>query len=165
MTLDERIYNQAITDGIPPALAVLLVAQARHETGNYTSNVFKSCSNAYGYKYVGQATAEGACTMSPEGNNYARYRSVEQSVTEVTLWIKRRQREGKFPANLGEITTPEQYAQLLKNCGYYGSTWQVYANGMLAALQKIGDLVTSAKGVGLLIIIALGFVAFKDKFK
>lgn len=163
MTYDEIIYNQALKDGIPQPLAVLIVAQARHETGNYTSNVFKSCNNAFGYKWVGQSTAIGPCSNSPEGNAYAKYMSIEQSTHELTLWIKRRMNDGKFPADLSRITTADNYAQLLKNAGYYGDTVATYTNGLIAALQKIGDLATSGAGRALFFIIALGLIYYRKR--
>jgi uncharacterized FlgJ-related protein len=123
------IYSTAIADGMPDLLAQLIAAQAAHETGNFTSNVFKSCNNAFGYKYVGQSIAS-PCTKSPELNSYAGYASVEDSVHEITGWIKRRQKAGTFPSDLETIKDPDQYAQLLKDTGYYGDTESNYANGV-----------------------------------
>lgn len=164
MTFDERIYNKALADGMPTILATFIVAQARHETGNYTSNVFNTCNNAFGYKWVGQSTANGPCVQSPELNSYAKYVSLEDSVHELTLWIKRRQAEGKFPANLASITTPDQYAALLKESGYYGASLQTYLNGLLAALQKLGQLAVSPTGGAvLLVLVAIGIIIWRKR--
>lgn len=132
MNYEQIIYTQLLTDGMPKQLALLIVAQSKHETANYTSAVFKSCNNAFGYKYVGQRLALSACTGSPEGDSYAKYATVGDSAREIAQWIKRRQSEGKFPANLATITTAAQYASLLKNAGYYGDSLQNYTNGLLA---------------------------------
>jgi len=162
--IDERIYTAAVTDGMPPVLATLIVAQARHETSNYSSNVFLTCNNAFGYKYVGQSTALGPCTGSPEGNDYAKYFDVEQSTHELTGWIKRRQREGKFPADLEQITTPDQYAELLKTAGYFTSPLQTYINGLISGLQKISSIIGSTGGItAIVIILALGIYFFRKK--
>lgn len=163
MTYDERIYNAALADGMPAALSMLIVAQARHETGGYTSNVFTRCNNAFGYKYVGQRLSTGPCTSSPELDNYAGYSSIENSTHEITGWIKRRQNEGVFPSNLNEITTAEQYAQLLKAAGYYGDTFTNYANGLVYWLSQIADIVKPATGAALLVILALGLIAYHKK--
>jgi len=163
MTLDERIYNKALSDGMPTILATFIVAQARHETGNYTSNVFNTCNNAFGYKWVGQSNAS-PCTGSPEGNSYAKYVSLEDSVHELTLWIKRRQKESKFPASLTAITTPDQYAALLKESGYYGASLQTYLNGLLAALSKLGQLAVSPTGGAvLLVLVAIGIIIWRKR--
>jgi uncharacterized FlgJ-related protein len=129
MTTKQRIFKQAMAEGMPARLADLIAAQSQHETGNYTSGVFQLNNNCFGYKYVGQkiATKGGA---SPEGDSYARYKSIEDSVTEITGWIKRRQAEGKFPEDLALIQTPEQYATLLKRSGYFGAPMNEYIKGL-----------------------------------
>ncbi len=133
-TIEQRIYDTAFDDGMPPVLAALLVDQSKHETGNYSSRFFTVGKNAFGYSYdkdskwqldMGGPTADNGVAI-------AQYRTVENSVHEITDWIKRRQAEGKFPPDLGAITTPESYAHLLKAAGYYGDTESNYA----AALSK-----------------------------
>lgn len=161
---DQTIYNQVTADGIPPTLATLIVAQARHESNNYTSDVFLTCGNAFGYKWVGQSTADGPCSGSPEGDPYAYYANgPAQSAHEIAMWIHRRQLAGQFPADLTTITTPDQYAQLLKSAGYYGDTVSNYANGLVYWLQQIGTLQPAATGGILLLLIALGFIAYRKK--
>ncbi len=163
MSFDQRIYNQAIADGMPPALALLIVAQARHETGGYTSSVFKLCNNAFGYKWVNQSTAEGSCSMSPEGDSYARYLSVEDSTHEITLWIKRRQNEGRFPDNLSSITTYTQYANLLKSVGYYGDSISNYAAGLSYWLKRISISPGAKAAGGGLLLAAIVVYLFRKK--
>ena len=160
MIFDDRIYGQAVADGMPAILSTFIVAQARHETADYTSNVFTSCNNCFGYKWVGQALATGPCTGSPEGDSYAKYDSIEKSTHEITGWIKRRQAEGKFPANLNTIVTPDQYATLLKQSGYYGDSLQTYLAGLLLALGKIGNTQGSAI---LLLFIAIAALIWRKK--
>jgi uncharacterized FlgJ-related protein len=167
MNYDQRIYNQAIYDGIPPNLALLMVAQARHETGGYSSSVFKLCNNAFGYKWVGQSTADGSCSMSPEGNSYARYSSIEDSTYEISQWIYRRQLDGKFPDDLTTIKSEGQYAQLLKNTGYYGDTVSNYTKGLLYWISRINisPVAAAAGGGGLLLVAALLFLFRKKIFR
>lgn len=124
MTPEEIIYDAVRGDGIPDPLASFIVAQARHETGVFTSRVYKYCNNAFGYKAVGDAPK---CRQSPEGDFYRSYASLKESAQEVAAWIRRRQREGRFPDDLREITTSAQYANLLKKSGYYGASESSYA--------------------------------------
>lgn len=128
MNYEQRIYITAISEGMPKSLALLIVAQSKHESGNYTSNVFKTCNNLFGYKWVGQKGASQGI-KSTEGDFYARYASVEDSVRELTNWIKRRLKEKKFPA-LDTITNAVQYATALKACGYYGDSPSHYVAGL-----------------------------------
>ena len=131
-----KIYTQAragtaVNPGLPPTLAYLLVAQAKHETGNFTSKFFKQYNNAFGYSYVsGGKYQTGSGTIADNGQPIAVYPDIESSTKEVIDWIYRRQKEGKFPANLETITTPETYAQLLKASGYYGDTLSNYLKGL-----------------------------------
>jgi len=129
MTFDKLIFDTLRANGMPVELANLMTAQAGHETGGYTSNLFKSCSNAFGYKYAGQAIATKGI-QSPEGDYYAKYATVADSAKELAAWIKRRVNEGKFPANLASIKTAEQYAALLKNAGYFGAPLSEYTAGL-----------------------------------
>lgn len=130
MNFGQLIYNEVKRSGIPDPLASLIVAQAGHETAQFSSRVFKYCNNLFGYKYVGQSLSTGPCVDSPEGNAYARYKRWQDSVQELVAWIKRRQKEGVFPDDLTAIQSPEQYANLLKKASYYGDSVTNYAAGL-----------------------------------
>lgn len=123
----QKIYDTAISDGMPELLSRFLVGQAKHESGNYKSKFAKNYNSYFGYSYnkksVWQMPKGG--TNADNGVPIASYRSIEDSTHEVTHWIKRRQKEGRFPKDLGTITTPMQYAKLLQDCGYYQG-WKKY---------------------------------------
>jgi hypothetical protein len=142
MSIAQRIYAQAFTDGMPPVLANLMVWQSAHETAYggipFNSHVFLTCNNGFGYKWVNQSWALGPCLSSPEGDYYAKYSNIEGSTHEMCLWIKRRQTAGIFPADLGDIDGVYIYAQLLKDAGFYGDTVENYYNGLLAWSQSLG---------------------------
>lgn len=125
------IYATAFSDVMPAYMCSLIVAQSKHETGNYTSNAFKKNNNCFGYKYVKGAKFQIAPGItSSEGNPYAKYATIENSVHELCAWIGRRQKEKKFPKDLTEINTPELYAGILKACGYYGDPLKNYISGL-----------------------------------
>jgi uncharacterized FlgJ-related protein len=155
MDIAKLIYDTARLDGMPSNLANFIAAQARHETGDFTSAVFRTCKNAFGYKYVGQSGAI-ACSVSPEGDTYAGYPSVQDSVYELTGWIRRRQEENKFPQDLRSITTATQYAQLLKGAGFYADTVTNYTNGLIKFAVNYGG----AMAFGSLVILAISFLYF-----
>lgn len=136
MNYFDEIKGIAQGDGMPPALATLIAAQAAHETSNFTSKVFIEDLNCFGYKrFPGAKYQLASGRMSPEGNNYARYATIADSVHEITAWIKRRLKEGRFPP-LDEIVTAADYAVNLKKCGYYGDTSINYLTGLDRALKR-----------------------------
>jgi len=155
---DNKIYSRLIGNGIPAQLANIIIAQARHETGDYTSNAYKIDNNLFGYKYIGQTGATKGIKSS-ERDYYAHYRNIEASVDELCRWINRRQKEGKFPNNLASITSPAQYAQLLKNNSYYGSTLLSYTTGLIAALKRIGAVIKKNGSVAAIFIFAIIILA------
>ena len=106
-------------------LARLAVAQSKHETGNYTSAVFKNNNNAFGYKYYpGSDWQLKAGTLSPEGNSYAKYSSVENSANEIAAYINRRKTLFSF------VNDADSYARVLKTEGYYGDSLANYSRGL-----------------------------------
>jgi flagellum-specific peptidoglycan hydrolase FlgJ len=147
--------------GIPDALSRLMVAQAAHETGDFTSNFFKRYNNAFGYSYVKGAKWQlpEPGTIADNGLPIAAYASVENSTMEVVDWIKRRVNEGKFPA-LNTITSPEQYAQLLKSAGYYGDTVSNYLRGLKRYFDRGFEMATSTEGKILVTTIVLAGVLY-----
>ena len=87
LTEANYIKDQLILQGIPPDIASFATSLAAFETAGFTSKVFKTNNNAFGYKYVGQSIATG------ENLGYAQYASVKDSVTEfAAYWVRRRLR-------------------------------------------------------------------------
>lgn len=152
--------------GLPEALSRLVVAQARHETGDYTSNAYKYY-NAFGYGYVaGALWQSGPAPVFEKGRQLAAYSSLENSTSEIVDWIYRRVMEGEFPVNLESITTPEQYAQYLKNGGYYEASVDSYAAGIKRFVSSPDPLAgTEGWFLGAMAIAATGFFAYRYFFK
>ena len=136
---------------MPPILAACIVAQSKHETGNYSSSIFLDCNNAFGYKAV-----RSSCQLHP---GYQNYQTVSDSVHEITAWIKRRLSEGNFPA-LNTITSPLQYATLLKENGYYEDSLGNYANGISFYFHQL-----STTGSGLFLAGLFLFLLIRKKRK
>lgn len=168
------IYDTAVagtknTKGLPPPLALLLVAQAKHETGNFTSRAFLEGRNAFGYSFV-----RGGVYQLPEpgriadnGQPLAKYASLQDSTREVVDWIGRRQREGKFPIDLSIITTAEQYARYLKAANYYGDSLDNYTRGLKRWFVELGDAIRrnpgASAGVALFVIGMLALLVWRGK--
>ena len=129
----DLVYATALSSGLPDFLARLLACQAAFETNDFTSKNFRLNNNAFGYKFVKGAKWFQLPTpgiQSTESDKYAAYPSLQDSTKEIVAWIKRRQKEKKFPADLSEIETFQDYANLLKFCGYFGGKAEHYAIGM-----------------------------------
>lgn len=165
MGFADRIYYQAIrgtqlNKGLPPTLASLLIAQAQHETANFTSNLFTRFNNAFGYSFTPDSRYQsGAGTIADNNQPIGIYNNIEDSTKEIIDWIYRRVKDGKFPANLETITTPEQYAALLKNAGYYTDTLSNYAAGVRNYFVKVLQEVTGS-GSSFFIAVAAGFLIY-----
>lgn len=124
--ISSLIYNTALADGMPESLARLIVGQAKHESGNYKSKFAVKFNSLFGYSYSALSKYQiPGGTNADNGVPIANYKTKEDSVHEITSWIKRRVRDGKFPKDLTTITTPLQYATLLQNCGYFQG-WKKY---------------------------------------
>ena len=159
--MDNLIYNTCREYKLPDLLCKLIVAQAKHETANYTSSIFKKNNNLFGYKWVGQSIAtKGSPAPANEGDYYAKYKTAKDSVIEIIKWILRRQKEGKFPADLSTIKTPGQYAELLKRSGYYGDKLSTYTNSLTKWLKTVSVSAVSITGI-LIIGIAAYFLIKK----
>lgn len=129
----KRIYEAAIprlvrnfTSAQAELLAQFMVAQAAHETGNFTSNVFRNNLNAYGYKRFTRSPYQKKVDgfKSPEGNNYAAYNDVADSSREVADWIGRRK------SDFNKVKTPTEYAAALKKHGFFNDGLQNYTTAL-----------------------------------
>lgn len=172
-TNDQIIYDIAIKNGFTPTAAKLVVAQARFESADYTSNVFKANNNTSGMKFIGQPLATRG-TLAPvaersascrnggqcvNGDYYAKFQSVEDSAKDKIERLYTKTIKGVTPEQLKNVKTPEEFAKLLKIRGYYGDKESIYAGGLARKLTLINitEFVKKNKnflslGVGLLII-------------
>jgi hypothetical protein len=161
MTNDQIIYNVAIRNGFTPVSAKLVVAQARFESADYTSNVFKNNMNTSGMKYAGQPLAtrgtlapyderSSACRNSnvcSNSDHYAKFKSVEDSAKDKIERNFAKTMGGVTPDQLKNAKTPDEFAILLKRRSYYGSNpygtsgaeseVNNYARGLKAKLLRL----------------------------
>lgn len=160
--IDQDIYLTAISNGFTDTSARFIVAQARLESADYTSNVFKNNLNMYGMKFVGQALATrgtiapinersakcrntGVCVNS---DYYAKYQTPTDSTKDVITRLYAKTIKGITPAQLKSAKTPIEFATLLKQRGYFGVTASQYASGLNSKLKKLNiQPVTTLPGV------------------
>ena len=179
---DQIIYDTAIKQGFTPTAAKLIVGQARFESTNYTSGVFKANNNTHGMKFIGQPLAtrgslaptkerSASCRSGGECKNsdhYAKFASVKDSATDVVVRLYSITKGGVTPDQLKNVKTPEEFARLLKKRSYYGfgayGTPQAekeiseYAGGVKARMlraQIVEFVEKNKKGLGLGIVLLL----------
>ena len=169
MTLDQQIYDTAIKNGFNPMAAKLIVAQARFESADYTSNVFKQNNNTSGIKFVGQPNAVQG-TLSPEGNYYAKFNTIQNAINDKIARIYNLTMKGVTPQQLKDSTDAIDFANKLKQRGYFGSSASEYASGLKAKLLRINvlEFVTKNKipltlGIGVILIGAGIYYKFVKK--
>jgi flagellum-specific peptidoglycan hydrolase FlgJ len=162
--IDTIIYNAAKQKGLPDAVAKNLVAQARYESNDYKSNVFKQNNNLFGYKYVGQPNATpGTPAPRSEWTNpnvtqyYAKYANVADSANEVIKWLYRRENEGKF--KVSDLVTAEKYAAALKAGNYYGQSAYEYGIGLLAKYKNI--IINTTTSISLILVLLATYFFIK----
>jgi flagellum-specific peptidoglycan hydrolase FlgJ len=181
MNYDQLIYDAAIKGGFTPTSAKLVVAQARHETGNYTSNVLKKNNNLFGMKFIGQPLAtrgtlappsERKCGGKCNTDYYSKYADVGDSAKDLIQRNLQFTRKGVTFEQLKNAKDSTEYATLLKQRGYYDATIPIYDRGLKSALTKL-NIIEEAKqfytentssvnvGIGLLLIGAGLYIAAK----
>lgn len=159
---DQTIYDTAIRAGFTPTAAKLIVAQARFESSDYTSNVFKANNNTSGMKFIGQPLAtrgtlapmserSASCRSGGECRNsdhYAKFKSVADSASDKIERLYSKTMGGVTPDQLKNAKSPEEFANLLKRRNYYGANETMYGLGLRAKLLKIQvtELVQDNKG-------------------
>jgi hypothetical protein len=134
MNLDQEIYNIAIQEGFSPIASKLIVAQARLESANYGSNVFKNNNNMYGMKFVGQNLATRG-TLAPSNERsescknggtcvdrdfYAKYNNPTDSAKDVLQRLYKKTRNGIGFNELKDVKDAQEFANKLKTRNYFG---------------------------------------------
>ena len=153
---DQLIYDTAISQGFNDTTAKLVAAQARFESADYTSNVFKNNNNTSGIKYIGQPNATQG-TLSPEGNYYAKFNTIQDGINDKIVRLYNITMKGITPEQLKNSSDATDFANKLKQRGYYGSSASSYANGLRMKLLKINviEFVQKNKtilGIGLILL-------------
>ncbi len=146
---DQIIYDTAIKQGFTPTAAKFVVGQARFESANYTSAVFKANNNTSGMKFIGQPLATRG-TLAPKSersatcrsggtcvnsDHYAKFASVQDSATDKIVRLYSKTMGGVTPEQLKNVKTADEFARLLKKRKYYGPS----AYGTPAAEKEIKE--------------------------
>jgi len=169
---DQIIYDVAISEGFNPTAAKLIVAQARFESADYSSNVFQKNLNTSGMKYIGQPLAsrgtpapanEQRCGGGCDSDYYAKFRSVEDSARDKISRLYNITMRGVTPQQLKNVQNADEFAKLLKQRGYYGAPESQYAAGLRAKLLRVQivEFVTKNKNT---LLIGFGLLAIAGAY-
>ena len=122
------------------SLTPYVIAQAKHETGGYNTNVSKPLkynNNMFGMNRPKTriTTDNGKGNLVVEGSVMANYDSLEDSARDLLLWL-RQWKSSPFPTT---ITSAWQYANELKGANkgrlnYYEDSIDNYSKGLSAWL-------------------------------
>lgn len=110
----------------------LIWAQWYHETGGFTSELFRTGNNLGGF-----TTTEdmGDDWRQPDGDLwYKPFSSREEGARFAGAYLANYVENG-----IADATDPVSYAQALKNGGYYGASIEEYASGLTSALGVSPD--------------------------
>ena len=151
--MQQIVYNTARANGLGDVVSKLIVSQATHESGNFSSSLFKRANNAFGMTIPRKRKSPyitGSAGQQPDGpGNYAKYDSLQDSVLDLIHWHKYNRTDWT------KIEGPATYAAYLKSKGYYGDTQQNYQSRLYEYFKGLSWLqYTPVAGVLLFIVIA-----------
>ena len=182
--IDQIIYDTAIAKGFNPKAAKLIAAQARFESADYTSGVFRANNNTSGIKYIGSSQknaqrgslapmSERSASCRGGGNcvnsdHYAKFNTIQDSLNDKIVRLYSLTMGGVTPQQLKDVTDATEFATLLKKRSYYGATpygtsqanadIRNYASGLKTKLLKINILEFVKKNKTPLSVLGLGLV-------
>jgi hypothetical protein len=101
-----------------------IIAQAKHESNNFTSSVYRNNNNPLGMKVPSKRTFLGTKgTEAPDGGFYAKYETDTVGFKDLLIWLRYR----NFPQNLNSV---DEYVNAMKDKGYFGDTVTNYLRGV-----------------------------------
>lgn len=123
-TTPKKAIQKAIQKTKYKALEPYVVAQAQHESGNFTSPLFLKQLNPWGMGVPFSRTFVGQKgNLIVEGTPKLQYNSIEQAVTDLTLYFD----YTRFPL---EVSNAKEYAQQLKKRNYYTDSLANYSKAL-----------------------------------
>lgn len=143
---EKIIYDYLRTQyALPDTISKIITAQSGHETNGWTSNVWLKDNNGFGYGYQG-------------GGNYTYYPyGITDSVDDLVGWLDR------HVPGYETFTDPDQYAQALKDAGYYTDVESNYSAGISRWFNNNLQLISGASVALIVGIFLAGWFLFKKK--
>lgn len=113
------LFNLLIDAGFDATTAKILTAQSAHETGNFTSRIFRNNKNYFGMKLAKKrrTTAEG------ELFNHAKFANLEDSVKDIRIYFD-------FVKIATSQESIERYVDAIYQKNYFEASPEEYKSGM-----------------------------------
>lgn len=123
---EQELLSAFIKLGLSENTAYIILAQARLESGHFSSTVFQQNCNPFGMKEakVRPTTALGT------HRGHAMYENLEEAARDFVLWMQ----HTNIPFHIDQ---PVEYICYLQQCKYFEANAQKYAKNLLAILAKI----------------------------
>jgi hypothetical protein len=120
---EREIRETLIANHVDPYVIELLVAQSKHESGNYKNNLTKY-HNVFARHYHKSDTLAISAGARAEGHsNFAIYPSIKNATISQINYLKRKGYSFNWK-------NPHQFALELKNKGYYQAPVEEYSRGL-----------------------------------
>jgi len=113
--------------GLEPSMIRLLQAQAIHETGNFTSRLFKENNNVFGMKIP---SIRKTLNVAPGTETFSQFVSIDDSIKDMLFYLD----HFSIPLDLAD---PFLYAQILKDKNYYEDPVELYFQGLSNGLRIV----------------------------
>lgn len=129
LTIEERITIVLLDAGLDSMTAKLIVAQSKHESGNYKNSLTRKHNNVFARwwsKYDKYSMGSGA---KAEGHTrFARYQSIELATLSQIDYFKRKGYSMKWKS-------ADAFAKELKAKGYYADSTSNYSRALRRHLK------------------------------
>lgn len=140
-TYQKRVFDTCIGEGLSVLHSKIITSQATHESGMFSSSLFKRANNIFGMTIPTKRSKRfisGSAGKQPDGSAYyAKYDSLENSVRDLIDWHKFKK------TDWNKINSIEDYAAYLKSKGYYGDTQKNYTKALLRYLPGLEFIATA----------------------
>lgn len=130
----KRVFEVCLNNGLDTLTSQLFVAQAKLESGSFTSKLFRKHNNAFGLMF--QSTRCGYKSLAENGlgfaegrSGYSTYCTIEDSTQDVIFYLM-------CKGNL-QFNNPAHYVDWLKSIHYFEADKQVYLAAIKAHLKKV----------------------------
>ena len=116
---EEEVLRVLREQGVGETLSHIILAQAKHESANFTSVIFEENWNPFGMKQA--RVRETTCVGTSRGHGV--YLSLSDAVIDYVLYMKARNipLEGK---------SVKSYVMILKSKGYFEDGYENYVRGV-----------------------------------
>lgn len=131
VTIDHEEEIRAVLESeeIDPYVADLLIAQSKHESGNYKNNLTKYHNVFARHYHKTDSFAVSAGARAEGHSNFAIYPSLKNATLSQLSYLKRKKYSFKWKS-------PREFATELKSKGYYEAPVDEYSSALRRYMRK-----------------------------